>query len=139
MAQRITLPVAEVQAPPAEYAEAIHSGLELLQLMHERGILDLLRGLIGAGNQAVETVAQAMDAPDTIRALRNFLLLTKFFASFPPEVLRSLVQTATEGAEREKSSQAPGLLQLCRRAASEDSRHALAVMLDLVQAVGKGL
>jgi hypothetical protein len=71
--------------------------------------------------------------------MRNFILLTKFFASIPPDVLESLVRTATAGAEREKASQAPGVLQLLRRAGSENSRHAIAVTLDLLESVGKAL
>jgi uncharacterized protein YjgD (DUF1641 family) len=65
--------------------------------------------------------------------------LTKFFATIPPEVLGRLVQTATDGAAREKSNEAPGLLHLMRRMNSEDARHGMAVLLDLLEGVGKGL
>ena len=71
--------------------------------------------------------------------MRNFILLTKFFASIPPDVLDSLVRTAREGAEREKSHPAPGMLQLLRRISSENSRHGIAVALDLLESAGKGL
>jgi hypothetical protein len=53
--------------------------------------------------------------------------------------LSSLVQTTVEGAQREKAHRAPGLLHLLRRLASENSRHAMAVALDLLESVGKGL
>src|SRR5579862_663704 len=71
--------------------------------------------------------------------MRNFILLTKFFAGIPPEVLDSLVRTAAEGAERERAHRAPGMLHLLRRARSENSRHAIAVTLDLLESVGKSL
>ena len=119
--------------------EAIQSAVELLQLLHDRGVLSLLRGLVGAGDQVVDVLTSAIDTPEAIRGIRNFLLLTKFFATIPPDVLHSLVQTAVEGANREKSHQAPSLLQLLRRLNSENCRHALAVTLDLVEGVGKGL
>jgi uncharacterized protein YjgD (DUF1641 family) len=118
--------------------EAIHSALELLQLLHDRGTLSLLRGLVGAGDQVVDLLTSAINTPEAIRGIRNFLLLTKFFASIPPDVLDSLVQTAVAGAEREKAQRAPSLLHLLRRLNSEDCRHALAVTLDLVESVGKG-
>jgi len=121
------------------HAEAVESALELLQVLHDRGVLDLLRGLVGAGDQVVDTLTTALNSPEAIRGMRNFLLLTKFFATIPPEVLSGLVQTATEGAAREKSNEAPGLLHLLRRMNSENSRHAMAVMLDLLEGVGKGL
>jgi uncharacterized protein YjgD (DUF1641 family) len=122
-----------------KHTDAIVSALELLQLLHDRGVLDLLRGLVGAGDQIVGMLTDAAGAPESVRGIRNFILLTKFFASIPPDVLNSLVRAASEGAEREKAQRAPGLLQLLRRAGSEDSRHAMAVTLDLLESVGKAL
>jgi uncharacterized protein YjgD (DUF1641 family) len=124
---------------PDNHADAISSALEVLQLMHDRGVLDLLRGLLGAGDQLVETLTAAVDNPESLRGIRNFLLLTKFFASIRPDVLNALVQTAVEGAQREKARRAPGLLHLLRRLGSENSRHAMAVTLDLLESVGNGL
>ena len=122
-----------------QHAEAIASALDVLELLHERGILDLLRGMLGAGDRLVDTLTAAVDTPQAIRAIRNFILLTKFFGSIPPDVLSSLVGTVIQGAEREETHRAPGLLQILRRLGNENSRHALAVALDLVEAVGKGL
>ena len=124
---------------PHQHADAILSALELLQLLHDRGVLDLLRGMVGAGDQLVGTLTAAVDTPESLRAIRNFILLTKFFGSIPPDILNSLVQAALEGANREKSSRAPGMLHLLLRLRSENSRHALAVTLDLLESVGKGL
>jgi uncharacterized protein YjgD (DUF1641 family) len=120
-------------------AEAIGSALDLLQVLHQRGVLDLLHGLVGAGDQVADIVTTALNTPEAIGGMRNFLLLSKFFASVPPEVLSRLVQTATEGAAREKSQEPPGLLHLMRRMNSPDARHGLAVMIDLLEAIGKGL
>jgi len=147
MAQPIPLTLTPKGTDPAErladaldrHADAIVSALELLQLLHDRGVLELLRGLVGAGDRLTGILTAAAGAPESLRGMRNFILLTKFFASIPPEVLDSLVRTASEGAEREKANRAPGLLQLLRRAGSEDSRHAMAVTLDLLESVGKAL
>jgi uncharacterized protein YjgD (DUF1641 family) len=122
-----------------KHTDAIVSALELLQLLHDRGVLDLLRGLVGAGDQLVGILTAAAGTPESLRGVRNFILLTKFFASIPPDVLNSLVRAASEGAEREKAQRAPGVLQLLRRAGSENSRHAIAVTLDLLESVGKAL
>lgn len=124
---------------PQRHADAILAALELLQLLHDRGVLELLRGVVGAGDQLVDTFTAAADNPESLRAIRNFLLLTKFFGSISPDVLNSVVQTVVEGAEREKAHRAPGLLELLRRLRSEDSRHAISVALDLLESVGKGL
>jgi uncharacterized protein YjgD (DUF1641 family) len=147
MAQPIPLTLTPKGPDPAErledaldkHTDAIVSALELLQLLHDRGVLDLLRGLVGAGDQLVGILTAAAGTPESLRGMRNFILLTKFFASIPPDVLNSLVRAASEGAEREKEQRAPGVLQLLRRAGSENSRHAIAVTLDLLESVGKAL
>src|SRR5882724_11158012 len=100
---------------PDKHADAILSALELLQLLHDRGVLDLLRGMVGAGDKLVGTLTAAVDTPESLRGIRNFILLTKFFGSIPPEILNSLAQTAIQGADREKAHRAPGILQLLRR------------------------
>jgi len=124
---------------PEEHAEALLSGYELLQLLHDRGVLNLLRGLVGGGDALIGAIAAAVDTPESIRAIRNFLLLTKFFAGIPPDVLSSLADTVSAGAQREKAHKAPGLLHLLWRLRNPDSRHAAAVALDLLEGLGKGL
>src|ERR1700694_40128 len=124
---------------PEEHADALLSAYELLQLLHDRGVLNLLRGLVGGGDALIGTITAAVDTPESIRAIRNFLLLTKFFASIPPDVLNSLADTVNAGAKREKARTGPGLLHLLWRLRNEDSRHAAAVALDLFEGLGKGL
>ena len=136
MAQPISF-VPKPAAPAAPHAEAIDSALELLQLLHDRGVLDLLRGLVGASGELTEMVSAALNSPEAIRGIRNFLLLTKFFATIPPDILGGLVNTATEGAKRMETGEAPGMLQLLRRLSSEDSRRALSVLADLLEGAGK--
>ncbi len=128
-----------LERAPVEHAEALLAGFEVLQALHDQGVLELLRGLLGGGGAVLEIAVEAAKAPETIRGVRNFLLLTKFFAGIPPEVLHSLVDTARAGAEREKSGKAPGLLNLAGRLNRDDSRRALSVALDLLEALGKGL
>src|SRR6266851_2175760 len=123
---------------PTEHAEALLSAYALLQLLHDRGVLNLLRGLVGGGDQLIGTIAAAVDTSESIHAIRNFLLLTKFFANIPPDVLTSLADTVNAGAKREKAHKAPGLLSLLWRLRSEDSRHTASVALDIVEGLGKG-
>jgi len=109
------------------------------QRLHDHGVLNLLRGMVGGGDALIGAVAAAMDTPESIRAIRNFLLLTKFFACIPPDVLNSLADTVNSGAKREKAHKAPGLLHLLWRLRNEDSRHAVSIGLDLLEGLGKGL
>lgn len=120
------------------HSEAIQSALDLLQLLHDRGILDLLRGAVGAGDQLTEILTAAVNTPEAIRGIRNLVVLTKFLASIPPDVLNGVIQTAGVSMKREKEQPAPSLLQLLRRLNSKSSRHAIAITLDLLESVAKG-
>jgi hypothetical protein len=80
-----------------------------------------------------------VDTPESIRAIRNFLLLTKFLENIPPDFLTILADTVNAGAKREKAQKASGVLRLLWRLRSEDNRHAASVALDLVEGLGNGL
>ena len=129
----------KLERAPAEHAEALLSAYELLQVLHDRGILNLLHGAVAAGDGLVGTVTTAADSPESIRGIRNFILLSKFFASIPPNVLKSLLDTVSAGANRKKAHKAPSLLTLLWRLRNEDGRHAASVVIDLFEGLGKGL
>ena len=129
----------KLRTAPEAHAEAVLSAYELLQVLHDRGVLNLLRGLVDGGDEVISTITSAVNTPESIRAIRNFVLLTKFFANIPSDVLGSLVETVNAGAEREKAHKAPGFLHLLWRLRNEDSRHAAAVVLVLLEGLGKGL
>ncbi len=121
---------------PAEHADAVIAAYELLQLLHDKGILSLLRGFVGAGDEIAGIITKSIDSPNAIRGFRNFLLLTNFFSRMPPEVLSSFVD-AIHATGRNKAQNAPGLLHLLWRLRSENSRRAASVGLDLLEAAGK--
>jgi uncharacterized protein YjgD (DUF1641 family) len=128
-----------LQNAPAEHAEALLSAYEVLQVLHDKGVLNLVRGLVGGGDALIGTVSAALDTPESIRGIRNFVLLSKFFANIPSDVLTSLAETVSNGAKREKAHKPPGLLHLFRRLRNGNTRHAAAVALDLLEGLGKAL
>jgi hypothetical protein len=62
-------------------------------------------------NAPAEHADAALDTPESIRAMRNFLLLTKFFGSIPPDVLNSLANTVVGGSRRENERAALDLIE----------------------------
>ncbi len=131
--------IEHLQHAPAEHAEALLAGYELLQLLHDRGVLNLLRGMAGAGEELIAIIAAAVNTPESIRGIRNFLLLTKFYSSIPPDVLSCLINTVSAEAKWERAHKAPSLLSLAGRLRKEDTRHALSVLLNLLEGFGHGL
>jgi uncharacterized protein YjgD (DUF1641 family) len=132
-----------LEQAPVEHAEAVLAGFEVLQGLHERGVLELLRGLLGGADKTLEIVVEAAKEPEAIGVIRNLILLAKLFAGIPPDTLNALIQTVSAtvsaAAEREKTHKAPGLLHLAGRLRNEDSRHAMSVALDLFEGLGQTL
>jgi uncharacterized protein YjgD (DUF1641 family) len=124
---------------PAQHAEAILSTFEVLQLLHDRGILNLIRGLLAAGGQLVDIVTAGLNTPEAIRSIRNVLLLAKLLAGFPPEAIHNVLEAVTSATNPSAGQNPPGILELFRRMRTENSRRGLAVALDVLEGFGRGI
>ncbi|HEY0761439.1 MAG TPA: DUF1641 domain-containing protein [Pyrinomonadaceae bacterium] len=130
-----------LEAAPAKHAEAILAAYEVLQLMHDKGVLELMRGTLGGGELVVQqAVAVASDAA-SIRASRNALLLIRALGEIEPELLSDLTRALPKAlvqANREEAKP-PGLFKLLRTFFNADFRRGLAAFNDLLEMFGKNL
>ena len=62
-----------------EHAEAIHAALELLQELHDHGLLDLARGIVAGSPEIITRLSMAANSPDGIAILRNLIAALKIF------------------------------------------------------------
>src|SRR6202163_2339477 len=69
---------------PLEHAEALLAGYEVLQGLHDQGVLELLRGLLSAGSKVLEAAAEVGQAPESVRAIRNLIVLWKTLGEIDP-------------------------------------------------------
>ena len=126
---------------PAKHAAAILEAYEVLQLMHDNGVLDLLRGTLGGGNAVVQqAVAVASDAA-MIRATRNAFLLAKTLGEIEPALLSSFTSALPQAlaqAHREEA-RPPGLFKLLRSFFNADFRRGLAAVNDLLETFRRNL
>ena len=106
MAQPIPLdlpardPLVELQArlsnAPAEHAEALLAAYDVLQSLQDSGVFDLIRGALGSKDKILEiAVAQAASA-ESVRAVRNLLLLFKMLGAIEPDVLRTFTEAGPQ-------------------------------------------
>ncbi len=130
-----------LQNAPVEHAEAVLAAYEVLQGLHDRGVLDLLRGVLGASDRILEQVVAAAKTPEAIRAMQNLLLLARAVGEIEPELLsdftralpRALIQANAE------ESKPPGLMKLVSTFWNRDFRRGLAAFNDLLVMFGKNL
>lgn len=132
---------ARLSAAPAEHAEAMLATYEVLQGLHDRGVLDVMRGALGAGDAIAEIAASAADTPGSVRGLRNVLLLANTLASIDPQLLAKVTRAVPVALAQASTEEArpPGLLKLLRTFFDRDFRRGLAAANDLLVAIGRNL
>src|SRR5213078_2009601 len=86
-----------LQNAPLQHAEALLSGYDLLQRLHDRGVLDLLRGGLGSSDKVLSIVVDAAKTPEAINATRNLLILSKVAFTLEPQLLEDSAQTVRTG------------------------------------------
>ena len=130
-----------LEQAPLEHAEAVLAAYDVLQSLHDSGVLEVLRGTLNGGEKILEQVVAVASGPDAIRATRNLLLLVKALGEIEPELLsdltraipRALVQANTE------ESKPPGLFKLMTTFWNRDFRRGLAAFNDLLVTFGRNL
>src|SRR6202163_1045202 len=145
MAQPILLeipprnPRAELQSrleqAPEQHAEAVLAAYEVLQELHDRGVLEIMRGALAARDEILEKVVDNAKTPEAIRGIRNLLFWRQMLGSIEPEWFQGIFQAIPEGiaqatAERDQPVSLFGLL---RRAISNDSLRGLFAAVDFLR------
>ncbi len=125
---------------PNEHGEALLVLYDLLENAHRQGILDLLDGMVSAKDTILATLARYAATPEGIASIRNLLAAAKVLGSIDPEILDHLsgvMANATAAHKREQKP--PSLLQLAKRATSEDSRRGLSFVTLILEGLGRSL
>jgi uncharacterized protein YjgD (DUF1641 family) len=132
---------ARLEQAPEEHAEAVLAAYEVLQELHNRGVLDIMRGALAASDDILEKVVDNIRTPEAIRAIRNLLFWRQILGSIEPEWFKGIFQAIPEGiaeatAERD---QPVSFFRLLRRLTSKDSLRGLTAAVDFLQAFGRHL
>src|SRR5260370_7593985 len=75
-----------LEQAPIEHAEAVLAGFEVLQGLHDKGVLELLRGVLDGGNTILEIAVEATKTPEAIHGIPNLLILTKIVGAIQPQL-----------------------------------------------------
>jgi uncharacterized protein YjgD (DUF1641 family) len=132
---------ARLQNAPAAHAEALLAAYEVLQGLHDRGVLDLMRGALGSGDEVLEIAVAAAQSPGSIRGIRNLLLLVNMLGAIDPDVLKAFTQGVPEAFRKMVlEPERPGLWSLIKDFLwNPDFRHGLAALNTMLEAFGRSL
>ena len=123
--------VRRVEQAPIEHAEAVLAAYDLLQRLHEKGLLDLLNGLLSAGDTVVDRVVDVVSSKEMVTALRMGLTLTNLLTLIDADAVHAVIADA--------GKETPSLLSLGKQAASGDARRGLATAIGLLNVFGAAL
>jgi uncharacterized protein YjgD (DUF1641 family) len=124
---------------PKEHAEALLAACEILQGLHDKGLLELAKGALGSGEKILEILVEAGNSPEVIRGIRNFMILTKLFATLEPKLLEHLADAVPNALVEARTRKPLGLVQLMSKATNADTRRMMTIMIRVVESLGKDL
>jgi uncharacterized protein YjgD (DUF1641 family) len=132
---------ARLQNAPTEHAEALLAAYEVLQGLHDRGVFELLRGALGSSDKVIEIIVEAAKTPESIRGIRNAIILGKILGAIEPEVIEGFAQALPEAITftQAHSSKPPGLWSTMKSFRSKDFRRGLLLVNSLLEAVGRNV
>jgi uncharacterized protein YjgD (DUF1641 family) len=123
--------IRRVEHAPIGHAEAVLAACDLLQRLHEKGLLDLLNGLLSAGDTVVNRVVDVVSSKEMVTALRIGLMFSNLLTLIDADALHAMITEA--------GKETPSLLALGKQAASKDARRGLATAVGLLNVFGAAL
>jgi uncharacterized protein YjgD (DUF1641 family) len=128
-----------LQEAPLEHAEALLGAYEVLQGLHDRGVFEALRGALGSSDRVLEILVDAAKTPESIRAIRNLLVLGKIAGQLETELLEAVSQAVLEDFSKAKAREPLGLWALSKKLRNKDTRRALTALACVLESLGKSL
>jgi uncharacterized protein YjgD (DUF1641 family) len=114
---------------------------EVLQSLHDSGVLEVLRGTLNGGEKILGQVVEVASGPEAIRATRNLLLLAGALGEIEPALLSDLTGALPKALVQANAEEArpPGLFKLISTFWNRDFRRGLAAFNDLLVMFGRNL
>lgn len=128
-----------LEKAPLEHAEALLAGYQVLQGLHDSGVLELLRGLLGSGDKVLQIATDAARSPESVRIIRNFVVLSRMLGEIDPDIFDGIVLALPEAMRkaREQGKEPPGLLGTLTEFRSKDLRRGIVAINRLLEAWGR--
>jgi uncharacterized protein YjgD (DUF1641 family) len=132
---------ARLEQAPDTHADAILAAYDLLQALHDRGILDITTSALRASDELIEKVVDSANTPEAIRAIRNLMFWRQVLGRIEPTWFQGIFQAIPDGlatatAQRDEPV---GVWKILRRATSRDSLRGLAAGIDFLESFGRHL
>ncbi|MCL6594100.1 MAG: DUF1641 domain-containing protein [Alicyclobacillus sp.] len=136
-----TARLAELRAEAAAGSDALQAAIQLLQALHERGVLELLTALFARGDRVLHSLVELLSQAETVRAIQNTLALAEQVGRLDPQSWERCLTGLTAGLQAAAATPPPerplGLFELLRQLKDPDVSAGLATGLAFLRAVGR--
>ena len=130
----------KLDAAPLEHADAVLNAYRTLQMLHDSDTLDMVRGLLGAGDTVLNESVSVLTSEKSMRAIRNLLVLLNLAGEINPEMLHSLADSITPLVKPSAAlPEPPSLFSMLKRLFSRDVRRVLGVGITTLESLGRGM
>lgn len=122
-----------------DHQSAVLETVELLQGLHERGILSFLNSLLANGDHVLAIMVKELNKPQNTRLLQNLAQLVVMMGSIELDKLNRIVDGAQSGL-KEAAAQSDddlSLLGLWRAMRDPEVQRALSILLGALKGIGR--
>jgi uncharacterized protein YjgD (DUF1641 family) len=131
--------IRQLENAPMDHAEALLDAYAILQLLRDKGLLEIAKGALGSGEKILDLLTETIDSREFVRAVRNLVILGKIAGSLDPVVLEKIVAAVSGSVSEARTQKPPGLLHLLGTLAGPDSRRALGPIVTALASLGATL
>jgi uncharacterized protein YjgD (DUF1641 family) len=132
--------IGRLERAPSDHAEALLAAYDLLDSLHRRGALDLLRGVVDSEPELLQIVVEAANSPESIRGLRNLVQVIKMLGAIDPESLRVWTRVVPDAIKKmTEPTGKMGLFKLLRQFRDPNVRRGIAAVNTLLETLGRDL
>jgi uncharacterized protein YjgD (DUF1641 family) len=129
----------KLEDAPQAHVEALLDLYDIIQLMRDKGLLELAKGALGSGEKVIESLTKTAESQEGISFARNLILLVKLVGGLNPEILENIERALMASAENAKKQKPPGLFKLFGQILSSDNRRVLGALSTVMASVGHDL
>jgi uncharacterized protein YjgD (DUF1641 family) len=123
--------IRRLEQAPEEHAEALLSAYDLLQRLHEKGLIDVANGLLSASDTVVDRAVDVVSSKQAVTALRLVLMFSNLLNSLDPDRMHALLTPSED--------RPPSLWKIAKGAIGEDARRGMAAAVGLLNVLGAAL
>lgn len=120
----------QILEAPTEHADAILAALNLLQKLHDTGLISLASGLISAGSSIINRFAAVADSQQAVTGLRTALILGSILNTLDPNELHKAMQVSQKDVS---------LFAILKGLMTKQARLAAMIGVNIINVFGKAL